>query len=153
MSLFDTHRTATVKSVKINTCSSLIHPIISNMSYRYVVFVTYQMYYDYPPPTYLEYPILIAQGDSALFCYCFLFRLIHFWRHFWMTDCFYVLKCVKCPSNCFCPPRRLPAAADLLLRGLPAAECGLHCRVSFLFSQTATQADSAASLPCWYTTF
>lgn len=21
------------------------------------------MYYDYPPPTYLEYPILIAQGE------------------------------------------------------------------------------------------
>lgn len=30
---------------------------------RFVVFVTYQMYYDYPPPTYLEYPILIAQGE------------------------------------------------------------------------------------------
>uniref|UniRef100_A0A4W5PL69 Solute carrier family 66 member 3 n=1 Tax=Hucho hucho TaxID=62062 RepID=A0A4W5PL69_9TELE len=27
----------------------------------FIVFVTYQMYYDYPPPTYLEYPILIAQ--------------------------------------------------------------------------------------------
>lgn len=25
------------------------------------------MYYDYPPPTYLEYPILIAQGESSLF--------------------------------------------------------------------------------------
>lgn len=30
---------------------------------RFIVFVTYQMYYDYPPPTYLEYPILIAQGE------------------------------------------------------------------------------------------
>lgn len=25
------------------------------------------MYYDYPPPTYLEYPILIAQGELSLF--------------------------------------------------------------------------------------
>lgn len=32
-------------------------------SLRFIVFVTYQMYYDYPPPTYLEYPILIAQGE------------------------------------------------------------------------------------------
>ncbi|XP_075879657.1 solute carrier family 66 member 3 [Nelusetta ayraudi] len=32
----------------------------------YVVFVTYQMYYDYPPPTYLEYPILIAQDAFLL---------------------------------------------------------------------------------------
>lgn len=33
----------------------------------FVVFVTYQMYYDYPPPTYLEYPILIAQDVIVLF--------------------------------------------------------------------------------------
>ncbi|XP_028293064.1 solute carrier family 66 member 3 isoform X2 [Gouania willdenowi] len=32
----------------------------------FVVFVTYQMYYDYPPPTYLEYPILIAQDVVLL---------------------------------------------------------------------------------------
>ncbi|XP_077394807.1 solute carrier family 66 member 3 [Festucalex cinctus] len=32
----------------------------------YIVFVTYQMYYDYPPPTYLEYPILIAQDIVLL---------------------------------------------------------------------------------------
>uniref|UniRef100_A0A3Q3DBZ6 Solute carrier family 66 member 3 n=1 Tax=Hippocampus comes TaxID=109280 RepID=A0A3Q3DBZ6_HIPCM len=32
----------------------------------YVVFVTYQVYYDYPSPTYLEYPILIAQGEATL---------------------------------------------------------------------------------------
>ncbi|XP_033991103.1 solute carrier family 66 member 3 [Trematomus bernacchii] len=32
----------------------------------YIVFVTYQMYYDYPPPTYLEYPILIAQDAILL---------------------------------------------------------------------------------------
>lgn len=32
----------------------------------FIVFVTYQMYYDYPPPTYLEYPILIAQDVVLL---------------------------------------------------------------------------------------
>ncbi|KAM8736207.1 solute carrier family 66 member 3 [Acanthopagrus schlegelii] len=32
----------------------------------FIVFVTYQMYYDYPPPTYLEYPILIAQDVMLL---------------------------------------------------------------------------------------
>ncbi|KAL0969651.1 hypothetical protein UPYG_G00230300 [Umbra pygmaea] len=32
----------------------------------FIVFVTYQMYYDYPPPTYLEYPILIAQDVIVL---------------------------------------------------------------------------------------
>ncbi|CAL8271563.1 unnamed protein product [Merluccius merluccius] len=32
----------------------------------YLVFITYQMYYDYPPPTYLEYPILIAQDAFLL---------------------------------------------------------------------------------------
>ncbi|XP_070834924.1 solute carrier family 66 member 3 [Chaetodon trifascialis] len=32
----------------------------------FIVFVTYQMYYDYPPPTFLEYPILIAQDVILL---------------------------------------------------------------------------------------
>ncbi|XP_056152182.1 solute carrier family 66 member 3 [Lampris incognitus] len=32
----------------------------------FIVFVTYQMYYNYPPPTYLEYPILIAQDGVLL---------------------------------------------------------------------------------------
>ncbi|XP_017281632.1 solute carrier family 66 member 3 [Kryptolebias marmoratus] len=32
----------------------------------FIVFVTYQMYYEYPPPTYLEYPILIAQDVILL---------------------------------------------------------------------------------------
>ncbi|XP_036397486.1 solute carrier family 66 member 3 [Megalops cyprinoides] len=32
----------------------------------FIVFITYQMYYDYPPPTYLEYPILIAQDAILL---------------------------------------------------------------------------------------
>nr|ACO14420.1 PQ loop repeat-containing protein 3 precursor [Esox lucius] len=32
----------------------------------FIVFVTYQMYYDYPPPTYLEYPILIVQDVILL---------------------------------------------------------------------------------------
>ncbi|XP_061897699.1 solute carrier family 66 member 3 [Entelurus aequoreus] len=34
--------------------------------FGYIVFVTYQTYYDYPPPTYLEYPILIAQDVVLL---------------------------------------------------------------------------------------
>ncbi|KAM9777988.1 solute carrier family 66 member 3 [Neosynchiropus ocellatus] len=32
----------------------------------FVVFMRYQVYYDYPPPTYLEYPILIAQDVVIL---------------------------------------------------------------------------------------
>ncbi|KAI4893396.1 hypothetical protein NFI96_027445 [Prochilodus magdalenae] len=32
----------------------------------FIVFVSYQMYYSYPPPTYLEYPILIAQDVILL---------------------------------------------------------------------------------------
>ncbi|CAN9502589.1 unnamed protein product [Ophioblennius macclurei] len=32
----------------------------------FVVFMTYQMYYDYPLPTYLEYPILITQDVILL---------------------------------------------------------------------------------------
>ncbi|XP_061110206.1 solute carrier family 66 member 3 [Conger conger] len=32
----------------------------------FIVFITYQMYYNYPPPTYLEYPILIAQDVVLL---------------------------------------------------------------------------------------
>ncbi|XP_014892373.1 solute carrier family 66 member 3 [Poecilia latipinna] len=32
----------------------------------FIVFVTYQTYYNYPPPTYLEYPILIAQDVILL---------------------------------------------------------------------------------------
>ncbi|XP_026863988.2 solute carrier family 66 member 3 [Electrophorus electricus] len=32
----------------------------------FIVFISYQIYYDYPPPTYLEYPILIAQDVILL---------------------------------------------------------------------------------------
>ncbi|CAM4726250.1 hypothetical protein PO909_019553 [Leuciscus waleckii] len=32
----------------------------------FLVFMSYQMYYDYPPLTYLEYPILIAQDVIVL---------------------------------------------------------------------------------------
>ncbi|XP_061700851.1 solute carrier family 66 member 3 [Syngnathoides biaculeatus] len=39
----------------------------------FIVFVTYQMYYEYPPPTYLEYPILIAQ-DVVLLLLILLYR-------------------------------------------------------------------------------
>ncbi|XP_037342110.2 solute carrier family 66 member 3 [Pungitius pungitius] len=43
----------------------------------FIVFVTYQMYYDYPPPTYLEYPILIAQ-DAIL-----LLLILHYNGRLW----------------------------------------------------------------------
>ncbi|KAM4625309.1 solute carrier family 66 member 3 [Polymixia lowei] len=45
----------------------------------YIVFVTYQMYYDYPPPTYLEYPILIAQ-DAIL-----LLLILHYNGSLWQS--------------------------------------------------------------------
>ncbi|KAM9317738.1 solute carrier family 66 member 3 [Pholidichthys leucotaenia] len=32
----------------------------------FIVFTTYQMFYDYPPATYLEYPFLIAQDVMVL---------------------------------------------------------------------------------------
>ncbi|XP_057197290.1 solute carrier family 66 member 3 [Triplophysa rosa] len=32
----------------------------------FIVFMSYQMYYDYPPVTYLEYPILVAQDVVVL---------------------------------------------------------------------------------------
>lgn len=48
------------KSTKGISFNSLFLELIG-----YLVFVTYQMYYDYPPPTYLEYPILMAQ-DAVL---------------------------------------------------------------------------------------
>ncbi|XP_065152552.1 solute carrier family 66 member 3 [Paramisgurnus dabryanus] len=32
----------------------------------FIVFMSYQMYYDYPPVTYLEYPILVAQDVIVL---------------------------------------------------------------------------------------
>ncbi|XP_061098646.1 solute carrier family 66 member 3-like [Conger conger] len=33
----------------------------------YIVFVIYQMYYEYPLPTYMEYPVLIFQDTILLF--------------------------------------------------------------------------------------
>lgn len=45
----------------------------------FIVFVTYQMYYDYPPPTYLEYPILIAQ-DVVL-----LLLILHYDGNLWQS--------------------------------------------------------------------
>lgn len=44
-------------------CYSMVESVYLIFFLRFIVFVTYQMYYDYPPPTYLEYPILIAQGE------------------------------------------------------------------------------------------
>lgn len=35
---------------------------------RFLVFLRYQCYYEYPLLTYLEYPILIAQGNRAPPC-------------------------------------------------------------------------------------
>lgn len=49
------------KSSKGISLSSLLLELIG-----FIVFVTYQTYYDYPPPTYLEYPILIAQDVILL---------------------------------------------------------------------------------------
>ncbi|XP_041827262.1 solute carrier family 66 member 3 [Melanotaenia boesemani] len=49
------------KSTKGVSLNSLLLELIG-----FIVFVTYQMYYDYPPPTYLEYPILIAQDVILL---------------------------------------------------------------------------------------
>ncbi|XP_028652685.1 solute carrier family 66 member 3 [Erpetoichthys calabaricus] len=39
----------------------------------YLVFLSYQMYYSYPPATYLEYPILIAQ-DAVLLMLIFYYN-------------------------------------------------------------------------------
>lgn len=44
-------------------CYSMVESVCPIFFLRFIVFVTYQMYYEYPPPTYLEYPILIAQGE------------------------------------------------------------------------------------------
>ncbi|KAK2826371.1 hypothetical protein Q5P01_020585 [Channa striata] len=49
------------KSTAGVSLSSLLLELIG-----FIVFVTYQMYYEYPPPTYLEYPILIAQDVILL---------------------------------------------------------------------------------------
>lgn len=58
-------------------CFHLFHLLLDNITvwhhllHRFIVFVTYQMYYDYPPPTYLEYPILIAQGEWSKGGHCY----------------------------------------------------------------------------------
>ncbi|XP_046874258.1 solute carrier family 66 member 3 [Hypomesus transpacificus] len=49
------------KSTKGISLNSLILELTG-----FIVFMSYQMYYDYPPPTYLEYPILIAQDVILL---------------------------------------------------------------------------------------
>ncbi|XP_061650617.1 solute carrier family 66 member 3 isoform X1 [Phyllopteryx taeniolatus] len=53
------------KSTTGLSIKSLVLELIGPLLW-YIVFVTYQMYYDYPPPTYLEYPILIAQDVVLL---------------------------------------------------------------------------------------
>lgn len=56
--IFVLMRAKTTTGVSLN---SLLLELIG-----FIVFVTYQMFYDYPAPTYLEYPILIAQDVVLL---------------------------------------------------------------------------------------
>ncbi|XP_062850965.1 solute carrier family 66 member 3 [Trichomycterus rosablanca] len=42
-----------------------LHSLLLELT-GFIVFVSYQMYYNYPPPTYLEYPILITQDVILL---------------------------------------------------------------------------------------
>ncbi|KPP68002.1 PQ loop repeat-containing protein 3 precursor-like [Scleropages formosus] len=58
------------KSTEGVSVSSLVLELLG-----FIVFITYQVYYEYPPPTYLEYPILIAQ-DAAL-----LLLILHYSRN------------------------------------------------------------------------
>ncbi|XP_062252639.1 solute carrier family 66 member 3 [Platichthys flesus] len=51
--------------IRVKSSSGVSLPSLLLELTGYIVFVTYQMYYDYPPPTYFEYPILIAQ-DAVL---------------------------------------------------------------------------------------
>lgn len=37
--------------------------------FSFLVFLRYQIYYDYPLETYLEYPIIIAQGNFCKPCF------------------------------------------------------------------------------------
>lgn len=37
--------------------------------FSFLVFLRYQIYYGYPLPTYLEYPIIIAQGNFFKLCF------------------------------------------------------------------------------------
>ncbi|XP_034431843.1 solute carrier family 66 member 3 isoform X1 [Hippoglossus hippoglossus] len=52
--------------IRVKSSSGVSLPSLLLELTGYIVFVTYQMYYDYPPPTYLEYPILIAQDAILL---------------------------------------------------------------------------------------
>ncbi|XP_019940541.1 solute carrier family 66 member 3 [Paralichthys olivaceus] len=52
--------------IRVKSSSGVsLHSLLLELT-GFIVFVTYQMYYDYPPPTYLEYPILIAQDVVLL---------------------------------------------------------------------------------------
>ncbi|XP_053289795.1 solute carrier family 66 member 3 [Pleuronectes platessa] len=52
--------------IRVKSSSGVSLPSLLLELTGYIVFVTYQMYYDYPPPTYFEYPILIAQDAILL---------------------------------------------------------------------------------------
>ncbi|XP_077477032.1 solute carrier family 66 member 3 [Stigmatopora argus] len=64
--------------LRAKTTTGVSLPSLALELVGYIVFVTYQMYYEYPPPTYLEYPILIAQ-DVVLLLLIFYYdgRLQH----------------------------------------------------------------------------
>lgn len=108
--------------------------------------------------------------------YLFLGELMRCWKHIvWpvRTTERQAASVIMCPGvlkvshNLPCFLRRLSAAADFLLRRLPAAESGLRRRVSFLLSQAAldvnmwtwcgresmTHQRPICSFFCWYATF
>ncbi|XP_053701038.1 solute carrier family 66 member 3 isoform X1 [Synchiropus splendidus] len=83
-----------------SSCGLSLHSLLLELA-GFVVFMTYQVYYDYPPPTYLEYPILIAQDAVMLLLilhynqqrsHALLYALLFVggWRlvtvHKWMVD-------------------------------------------------------------------
>ncbi|NXO72143.1 PQLC3 protein, partial [Phainopepla nitens] len=60
--------------------------------FSFLVFLRYQIYYDYPLETFLEYPIIIAQDVILLFCIMYfsgkvkraLFYALVFWGMWYM---------------------------------------------------------------------
>ncbi|KAM8833140.1 solute carrier family 66 member 3 [Synchiropus picturatus] len=83
-----------------SSCGLSLHGLLLELA-GFVVFMTYQVYYDYPPPTYLEYPLLIAQDVVMLLLilhynqqrsHALLYALLFVggWRlvtvHKWMVD-------------------------------------------------------------------
>uniref|UniRef100_A0A8D2PRI8 Solute carrier family 66 member 3 n=1 Tax=Zosterops lateralis melanops TaxID=1220523 RepID=A0A8D2PRI8_ZOSLA len=52
--------------------------------FSYLVFLRYQIYYGYPLETYLEYPIIIAQGNFCKPCFGNEMGLIQYWGSWYM---------------------------------------------------------------------